>query len=64
MDELHWWYSLVGIASRYGLDVLGIESWCGARIFANFQTGLGANSTSNKIGYRIIPEGIAAEMWS
>jgi hypothetical protein len=64
MDELHCWYSVVGIATCYGLDDLGIESWCGARFFATFQTGLGTHPTSSKTGYWIIPASIEAEVWS
>jgi len=64
VDELNCWYSLVGIATRYGLDDLGIEPWYRARIYADFQTGLGAHPTSYNIGYRIISEGVAAEVWS
>jgi len=55
MAELHRWCSLVGIATRYGLDDLGIESWCGARIFATFQTGLVAHPASYKIGTGSFP---------
>jgi hypothetical protein len=35
--------SLVGIATRYGLDGQGIESRWGVRFSAPVQTGLGAN---------------------
>ena len=33
--------SSVGIATRYGLDGLGIEFWCGARFSSPFLTGPG-----------------------
>jgi hypothetical protein len=58
------YHGVVGIATRYGLDYLGIESWCGAKFSSTFHTGLGTQPTSNKIGYRIIPGGIAADVWS
>ena len=38
--------SSVGIASRYGLDGLGIDSRWGARFFAAVQTGPGAHPAS------------------
>ena len=42
--------SSVGIATRYGLDGLGIESRWGTRFFAPVQTGPGAHSASYTIG--------------
>jgi hypothetical protein len=41
--------SSVGIATRYGLDDPGIESWLWARISAPVQTGPGANPASGSL---------------
>jgi hypothetical protein len=38
--------SSVGIATRYGLDGPGIQSWWEARIFVSVQKGLGAQPAS------------------
>jgi hypothetical protein len=38
--------SSVGIATRYGLDDPGIESWLGARFSSPFLTGPGAHPAS------------------
>ena len=43
--------SLVGTATRYGLDGRGIESrWGGARFFAPVHTGPGAHPDSSTMG--------------
>ena len=51
--------SSVGIATRYGLDGLGIESRWGARFSAPAQTGPGAHLYN---GYRVFPGGKAVEL--
>jgi hypothetical protein len=48
--------SAVGIAIRYGLYGLGIESRWGARFSTLVQNGPGAHPASNKIGTRSFPE--------
>ena len=45
----------VGIATRYGLDGPGIESRCGARFSAPFQTGPGAHQASYTMGTGSFP---------
>ena len=47
--------SSVGIATGYGLDGPGIESWCGARFSANVQTGPGAHPASCTMGTGSFP---------
>jgi hypothetical protein len=42
--------SVVGIATRYGMDGLGIESQWGARFSAPVQTGPGAQPASCTVG--------------
>jgi hypothetical protein len=42
--------SSVGIATRYGLDVPGIESLCGAKFSAPVQTGPGVHPASYTMG--------------
>jgi hypothetical protein len=42
--------SVVGIATGYGLEGPGIESWWGARFFAHVQTGPGAHPASCTMG--------------
>jgi hypothetical protein len=43
--------SVVGIATRYGLDGPGIEPrWGGGRFFAAVQTGPGAHTASYTMG--------------
>jgi hypothetical protein len=44
------WENVVGIATRYGLDGLGIESRLGARFSATIHTGRGAHPASYKMG--------------
>jgi hypothetical protein len=47
--------SSVGIATGYGLDGPGIESWWGARFSAPVQTGLGAHPASCIMGTGSLP---------
>jgi hypothetical protein len=47
--------SVVGIATRYGLDSSGIESWWGARFSAPVQTDPGAHPASYTMGTRLFP---------
>jgi hypothetical protein len=47
--------SSVGIATRFGLDGLGIEFRWGARFSAPVQTGLEAHPASYKMGAGCIP---------
>ena len=47
--------SAVTITIRYGLDGLGIESWCGAKIFAPVHTGPGAHPASYTMGTDYLP---------
>ena len=47
--------SAVGIATRYGLDGPGIESWCGARFSGPVQTGPGAYPASCTMGTGSFP---------
>jgi len=47
--------SAVGIATRYGLDVPGIESRWGARFSAPVQTGPGAYPASYTMGTGSFP---------
>jgi hypothetical protein len=48
--------SVVGIATRYGLEGPGIESRWGARFSAPVQTGPGARPASCTMGTRSFPE--------
>ena len=45
----------VSIATGYGLDGPGIESWWGARFSATVQTGPGAHPASCAMGTRSFP---------
>jgi len=47
--------SSVGIATDYGLDGPGIESWWGARFSAPVQTGRGAHPASYTMGTGSFP---------
>jgi hypothetical protein len=47
--------SSVGIATDYGLDVPGFESWWGARFSAPVQTGPGVHSASCTMGTGSFP---------
>jgi len=47
--------SVVGIATRYGLDCPGIESWWGARFSAPVQTGSEAHPASYTMGTGSFP---------
>jgi len=47
--------SSAGIATGYGLDGPGIESWWGARFSAPVQTGSGAHPASCKMGTGSFP---------
>jgi hypothetical protein len=47
--------SSVGIATRYGLDGGGIESWWGSRFSAPVQTGPGAYPASYAVGTGSFP---------
>ena len=47
--------SVAGIATGYGLDVPGIESWWEARFSAPVQTGPGAHPASYTIGTGSFP---------
>jgi hypothetical protein len=47
--------SAVGIATGYGLDGLGIESWWGVRFSAPVQTGPGAHPASCTMGTGSFP---------
>jgi hypothetical protein len=44
------WDSSVGIATGYGLDGPGIESWWGRDFFAHVQTSPGAHPASCTVG--------------
>jgi len=44
--------SVVSIATRYGLEGLGIESWWGAKYSAPVQTNPGAHPASYTMGTR------------
>jgi hypothetical protein len=59
----HWSGSSVGIATGYGLDVLGIESRWGARFFAHVQTGPEAHPASSTMSTGSFPGGKAAGAW-
>jgi hypothetical protein len=51
--------SVVGIASRYGLDSAGIEFWWGGgerELFAPIQTGTRAHPASYRMGTGSFPE--------
>ena len=47
--------NVVGIATVYGLDGLGIKPWWGARFSAPVQTGPGAHPASCTMGTRSFP---------
>jgi len=47
--------SVVGIATGYGLDSLGIKSWWGARFSARVQTGPGVHPASYTMGTGSFP---------
>ena len=47
--------SVVGVATGYGLDGPGIESWWGARFSAPVETGLGAHPASCTMGTGSFP---------
>jgi hypothetical protein len=47
--------SSVGIATGYGMDGPGIESWWGTRFFAHVQTGPGAHPASCTMGTGSFP---------
>jgi len=47
--------SSVGIATRYGLDSPGIESWWGAGFYAPVQTGPGTHPASYTMGTGSFP---------
>ena len=47
--------SVVGIATGYGLDGPGIESWCGARFSAPVETGPEAHPASCTMGIGSFP---------
>jgi hypothetical protein len=49
--------SVVGIATRYGLDGPGIESRWGVRFSATVQTGPGAHPVSYKMGIGSLSRG-------
>jgi hypothetical protein len=51
------------IASRYGLDGLGIESRCGRDFSASVHTGPGAHSASYTMGTGSFPGGKTAGAW-
>jgi hypothetical protein len=53
----------VGIATRYRLDVLGIESRWEVKIFALYQTGPGGLPSLLYNGYRVFPGGKAVGAW-
>jgi hypothetical protein len=55
--------SSVGIATRYGLDGPGIESWWGARFIAPVQTGPGAHPASYTMGTGVFPRGKTPGTW-
>jgi len=55
--------SLVGIATRYGLDDTGIESGWGSRFSTPVQTDPGAHPASYTIGTGSLPGGKAAGAW-
>ena len=57
------WDSVVGIATCYGLDSPGIESWWGARFSAPIQTGPGAHPASCTTDTRSFPGVKAAGAW-
>jgi hypothetical protein len=56
------WDNSVGIATRYRLDGVGIESRWVARFSATVQTGTGAQPASYKMG-TVFFRGKAAEAW-
>ena len=55
--------SSVGIATRYGLDVPGIDSRWGVRFSATVQTCPGAHPASSTMDTGSFPGGKAAEAW-
>ena len=52
--------SVAGIATAYGLDGPGIESWWGARFSAPVPTGPEAHPASRKMGTGSFPGLVAA----
>ena len=54
------WDGVVGIAARYGLDGLGIESWWGQNFFSPVQTDLRAHPASYTMGTRFLSQGYMA----
>jgi hypothetical protein len=54
--------SSVGIATRYGMNGLGIESRCRTRFSAPAQTGSGAHPASYTVGTGSISRGVK-EPW-
>jgi len=55
--------SVVGIATRYGLDGPGIEARWGAKYSAPSQTGPGAYPASYTVGTLLFPGGKSAGAW-
>ena len=55
--------SVVGVASRYGLDSLGIESWWGSRFSTPIQTSPGTHPASCTMGTGSFPGDKAARAW-
>jgi len=55
--------SAVGIETHYGLDCPGIESRCGTRSSAPFQTSAEAHPASYTMGTGFFPESKAAGAW-
>jgi hypothetical protein len=55
--------SSVGLATRQGLDHLGIESLWGVRFSAPVQTGPGGQPGLLYSWYRVFPRGKAARAW-
>ena len=58
-----WPGSVVGIATRYGLDGPGIESRWRSRFSAPVQTGPGSHRASYTMGRGLFPGGKAAGVW-
>jgi hypothetical protein len=55
--------SSVGIATRYGLEGLGIEFQWGAKFSAPVQTGPGTHPASCTMGTDSFPGGMVAGAW-
>jgi hypothetical protein len=55
--------NVVGMATRYGLGGLGIESQWGARFFVPVQTVPGAHPASYTMGTRFVSRDKAPEAW-